>query len=413
MATERDKPALLGGRPAHTRPWPSWPMHGAAERRQILQVLESGKWWYGKKVELFERTFARYQGARHAITTSSGTAALEASLIACGVGAGHEVITTPYTFVATATAILRVNAVPVFVDIEPGTGNLDPDLVEKAITSKTAAILPVHFAGLPCDMDRLRRIARAHGLKLVEDACHAWGGRWRGKGLGAVGDIGAFSFQMSKNLTAGEGGLIVTNDPALADTARSFVHVGRQKAGQWYEHFITGTNLRMTEWQAAILLAQLKRYPRQLDRRQRNAALLDRELSQIEGVEVMRREQRGVPRSYHLYLFRIEEHAFGLSRDRLIECLNAEGIPCHGGYPFPLYRNPLFQQQGTGARLCPTSCPYYGKKIDYRKVRCPQAEQFCRDVVWLKHFLLLGSQKDMRDIATAVLKIRRNAAALR
>jgi len=413
MATRSSKPAILGGTPAHKKPWPAWPIHGAAERRLLLEVLESGKWWYGEKVARFEQAFARCHQARHAISCTNGTAALEASLIACGVGAGHEVITTPYTFVATASAILRVNAIPVFVDIEPDTANIDPKLIEKAITRRTAAILPVHFAGLPCDMDRINRIARKNKLKVIEDACHAWGGTWRGKGLGAVGDIGAFSFQMSKNITAGEGGLMLTDDGALADAARSFVHIGRQKAGQWYEHFIAGTNLRMTEWQGAILLAQLKRLPAQVATRQRNADTLDRELAKIEGIRVMRREPRGLPRSYHLYLFRIDERAFGLSRERLIECLNAEGIPCHGGYPFPLYRNPLFQRRGKGARFCPVSCPYYGRKIDYSKVHCPEAEQICRDVLWLKHAMLLGTERDMRDIVAALKKIKDHAAALR
>lgn len=413
MKMSSNEPAILGGRPVRTNPWPRWPVFGEAERRGVLEVLESGQWWCGPKVEAFERAFAHLQGARHAIACMNGTGALEAALIACGVGPGHEVITSPYTFVATATAILRANAVPVFVDVEPDTANLNVSLVEQAITSRTAAILPVHFAGLPCDMDRVSRIARKNRLRIIEDACHAWGGTWKGKGLGAVGDIGAFSFQMSKNITAGEGGVIVTDDDSLADLARSFVHVGRQKAGQWYEHFITGTNMRMTEWQAAVLMAQMRRFPAQFRRRQANADFLDEALAKVEGVCVMRRDDRARSRSYHIYLFRIDEKAFGLSRDRVVECLNAEGIPCHGGYPFPLYRNPLFQRRGAGPRFCPISCPFYGRDIDYTKVHCPEAEKLCREVIWFKHAMLLGTQRDMRDIVKAIEKIRDHAAALR
>ena len=411
MPSAPDTPAIVGGKPVRTKPFPKWPVHGAAERKQLLKVLESGDWWCGtgKKTEQFEQAFAEYHGAKYAIACTNGSTALEASLLACGIAPGEEVITTPYTFVATAGSILRVNAVPVFVDIMPDTANMDPDLIEKAITPRTAAIMPVHFAGLPCDMDKIRSIARKHKLKVIEDACHAWGGQWKGKGLGAVGDIGCFSFQMSKNLTAGEGGIILTNSRKLANLAGSVVHVGRKAGHEWYEHFVIGSNLRMTEWQSAVLIEQLKRLPKQQETRLRNTAFLDEKLSRIGGLKTMASEKRAGRRSVHIYIFRVDKGSFGIGRDRLVECLNAEGIPCHGGYPFPLYRNPVFQDLG---KIDSPLARLIGKKLDYKKVNCPEAERICKDVIWIKQSTLLGTRKDMRDIVTAVKKIKAAAPLL-
>lgn len=264
--------------------WPSWPMWGEEERVALSSVLESGAWWYGERVREFEEKFADFQNARYGVTTCSGTAALETALQAMGVGRGHEVIVPAYTFVATASAVLRVGATPVFADIEADTFCIDPAEVERKLTERTKAIIPVHLAGRAADMDALAVIARQHNLILIEDACHAWGTQWRGKGVGAIGDCGVFSFQISKNITSAEGGIILTDDERLADICRSYTNCGRQKNGAWYEHFLPGSNLRLTEFQAAILVAQLGRLAAQTEKRQANATVLDAELAKVPGI---------------------------------------------------------------------------------------------------------------------------------
>ena len=406
------KLAIQGGEPVHTGGWPAWPVHDEREREALLAVLESGKWWHGERVAEFEAKFAAFQDARFGITCVNGTAALELALIGAGIGAGMEVILPPYTFVGTATAVLRANAVPVFVDIELDTLNIDPAQIEAAITDKTAAIMPVHFGGLPADMDRINAIARKHSLRVIEDSAHGWGSKWHGKGCGALGDAGGFSFQQSKNITSAEGGIVLTDDPDLADTIRSLSNCGRGKDKPWYEHYITGGNYRMTEFQAALLLAQLTRLEAQTAHRMCSAAILNEGLAGIGGLHTLREDPRAQPRSYHLYGLRIVAEEFGAPRDTFIQALRAEGVPVGAGYPHPLYRNPLFQRKGTGPAYCPVSCPYYGREMDYTKVACPSAEAACREIAWLGQSVLLGSQDDMRDIVAAVRKVRDNVGQL-
>ena len=405
--------AINGAKPVRTAPFPSWPVHDEKERDAVLEVLESGKWWYGEKVREFEERFARFQDARFGITTVNGTAALEISLACAGVGAGDEVIVPPYTFISTASAVLKVNAIPVFCDVERETFNMDAGKIEGCITASTRAIIPVHFAGLPCDMDKILDIARRHDLVVIEDACHSWGTRWKGKGVGAIGDAGAFSFQMSKNITSGEGGIILTDDDELAERCRSYANCGRAADKPWYEHYIVASNYRMTEFQAAILLAQLQRLESQVARRAQNARFLNEHLGAIEGMKTVREDARAEPRSYHLYCFRFDSAGFGgLSRERFVEALGAEGIPCSGGYPHPLYKNPLFALTGEGPQFCPLSCPFYGKKDDYSEVECPECERLCQEALWFSQSMLLGSLEDMEDIVRAITKIRENVGDL-
>jgi len=415
MATPSHGPAPLalhGGTPAHPGSWPSWPVADHRERDGLLAVLDSGEWWYGDRVRQFEQQFAAFQNARFAISCVNGTAALELGLIGCGVGAGMEVIVPPYTFIATATAVLRANAVPIFADIDLQTLNIDPDAAAAAVTERTAAIIPVHFAGLPADMDRILELARRHGLRVIEDSAHGWGSQWRGKGCGALGDLGGFSFQASKNITAGEGGIVLTDDEALADTVRSLSNCGRGKDSPWYEHYITGGNYRITEFQAALLLAQLTRLPEQTERRARNAALLNGGLAAVEGVHTVRDDPRVSRRAWHLYPVRIVAEEFGAPRDAAVAALRAEGVPISQGYPHPLYRNPLFLRKGTGPAYCPVSCPFYGQPVDYAAVHCPNAERACREVAWLPQWALLGTDEDMHQVLDAFQKVRHHAPRL-
>jgi dTDP-4-amino-4,6-dideoxygalactose transaminase len=394
--------ALNGGPPTRSAPWPSWPISDEREEQAVLEVLRNGKWWYGEKVKAFEAAFAAFQDAAYGVSCTSGTAALKLGLLAVGVGAGDEVIVPPYTFVATAAAPLLVNAVPVFADVELDTANLDPAAVEAAITPRTKAIIPVHFAGLPADMDALGALARRHHLALVEDACHAWGTKWNGKGAGALGDCGAFSFQVTKNITAGEGGILLSDSEETAERARSYSNFGRMTGKAFYEHYLLGDNLRMTEMQAAILLVQLSRLEAQTTLRHERASLLSQELSQVPGLALM----RGDDRSWHLYMFRFQpEHWGGLTRDRFLAALQAEGIPVSAGYPVPLYKNPMFLHPAAGPAGCPVSCPYYAGQVDYTTACAPVTERLCAEMVWLGQTALLADEEAMRDVARAALKV--------
>ena len=416
--------AMLGGTPVRTKPFPSWPVFDRGEEEAVLEVLRSGEWWrysYGQAVEPsapgeslvrskvgeFQDAFAQRQGARYGVACSGGTAALEVSLKALGVGPGDEVIVPPYTFVATATAPLAVNAVPLFADIDCETFNLDPAALERAITPRTRAVIPVHFAGAAADMERILSIATRHGLFVIEDAAHGHGAAWQGKGLGSLGHVGTFSFQVSKNMTAGEGGLITTNNRDLAILCESYVWGGRKLGGAWYEHHRLGWNYRMTEFQGAILLQQLRRLDPQTTKRMENGLYLNRRLASLPGIQPLLVPAYATRHAFHIYVFRLEEAQFGVSRAVFLEALAMEGIPCTGGYAHPLYKNPMFLNQDFYPRGCPTSCNHYTGKIDYASFAdlCPNAEHACRKAVWLEHRLLLGGQDDMDDIVRAIEKI--------
>jgi dTDP-4-amino-4,6-dideoxygalactose transaminase len=326
-----DTLAIDGGTPVRSRPWPRWPIFDETEEQAILEVVRSGKWWSveGTKVREFEEAFARFQDAQFAVCVTNGTAALEVALRAAHIGCGDEVIVPPYTFIATATAVLAVGATPVFVDVEEESLNIDPTKIEEAITPRTRAIIPVHIAGCPADMDGVLEIARKHNLLVIEDAAQAHAAEWKGTKVGAIGDMGCFSFQASKNLNAGEGGAVLTNNPHWADQVWSVHNVGRVRGGRWYEHHVLGSNFRMTEFQAAILLAQLKRLPEQTERRTQNAHRLTEMLSQIPGIRPPRPDPRVTRHAYHLYIFRYDKNHFGgRPREDFLKALNAEGIPC-------------------------------------------------------------------------------------
>jgi dTDP-4-amino-4,6-dideoxygalactose transaminase len=397
--------AIDGGDKACTTTWPRWPVWDDAERNALLGVLESGSWWFGERVREFERAFAAFQGARFGVTATSGTTALETALVALGIGAGDEVIVPPYTFVATASAVLRVNAVPIFADIEPLTLCIDPADVARKITPRTKAVIPVHLGGRVADMDRLLAIARPRGIHVVEDACHSWGSQWKGKGTGAIGTCGVFSFQASKNITSAEGGIILTDDAELAERCRSITNVGRRPGEAWYRHFVLGSNLRLTEFQAALLLAQLTRLEAQTETRQANADILTEGLREVPGIVVFENDPRMTRRGIHLYCFRLDLPRLGVTRDRFIETLAAEGVPLMQGYDTPLYRNPMFGRAEDGPRGCPVSCPYYAGAVDYEKVICPVCEQACRDTCWIFHTFLLAEPAAMHGIVRAISKV--------
>ncbi|MDF2658795.1 MAG: aminotransferase DegT [Paenibacillus sp.] len=388
--------AINGGSPVRTTPFPVWPVFGEEEELYILDVVRSGKWGgtNRNKLPVFEEKFAAMHGAKHAVSVTNGTIGLTVALQAAGVKPGDEVIMPPYTFIATASAALLFGAIPVFVDVEPDTLLLDLDKVEAAITPRTKAIIAVHIAGAPVNMTRLNEIAAKHGLRVIEDAAQGVGAAWDGRPVGALGDFGSFSFQSGKNVTAGEGGIILTNDEELADIAWSLANVGRIRQGAWYQHERVGWNLRMTEFQAAILLAQLTRYDEQLQRRDRNAKLLTGLISEIGGFRTLKLDSRTTQHAHHLYMFGLtSEAADTIGKADFIRKVNAEGIPLLPGY-VSLNRN-----RAVVAEIE----KWTGEK---RETSCPVSERFDeREGLWLHQNVLLGTEQDMHDIAQALGKV--------
>ncbi len=414
--------AIAGGTPVRAKPFPSWPVFDESEEKAVVEVVRSGNWWrYAwdaasdeegwegprSKVAEFQEAFAAFQGAKFGVACTNGTAAIEVVLKALGIGPGDEVVVPPYTFVATATAPLAVNAVPVFCDIEYDTFNLDPQRLGEAMTPRTKAVIPVHFGGQAADMEAILEIAERHDLFVIEDSAHAHGAEWNGRGLGTLGHAGTFSFQASKNMTAGEGGLILTGNAKLAARCESYVNGGREAGRPWYEHHRLGGNYRLSEFQGAVLLEQLKRLEQQNTRRMENGLYLNERLREIPGVSPLRVPAWATKHSFYLYIFRFDEEEFGVSRRRFLAALAREGVPCMDGYAFPLYKNPLFLNQDFHPKGCPVSCGFYEKSVDYSVFAdlCPNAERACREAVWLEHRLLLAGKQDMDDIVAAISKI--------
>ena len=401
---------MHGGPPVRRSPFPSWPVFGEAEEHRLTRALRSGKWGRldGEEVAHFERRFADYHQARHGIAVVNGTVALRLALLAAGIQAGDEVIVPPYTFIATASAVVEANAVAVFADLQLDTINIDPKAIEAAVTSRTRAIIPVHFGGLPVNMDAILEIAARHNLIVIEDACHAHGAAYKGRRVGGIGHLGVFSFQSSKNLTCGEGGIIVTNDDALAERCWSLHNCGRKPDRPWYEHFRLGGNCRLSEFQGALLNAQWERFPSQADARERNGLALAERLALIPGIDPQTRTADCTRHGYHLFSIRFNSEEWGVSRAAFLEALSAEGIPNFQGYPIPLYEQVLFTEQEfesySGAR----------SKTDYGQAHCPQCEKICsQQGVWLPQNLLLGGRQEVEDIAAAFEKVFTQRATLR
>lgn len=397
-------PLALDGGPKTVQKTFPWPIYDETDVEAVAEVVRSGRWGNpdcSDAVEAFEKAFAAYCGTKYAVTCVNGSVSLRLALMACGVRPGDEVIVPPYTFIATASTVLEVNCVPVFVDIDPNTYNLDPNAIEEAITPRTKVIIPVHFAGLACDLDAIMAIAHRHKLRVIEDAAHAHGADYQGRKLGSIGDVGSFSFQSSKNLTSGEGGIVVTNDEALYRTMASLRNVGRLEGHQWYDHFNPGCNYRITQMQAVLLTHQLKRLDEQTALRESNGLYLSELLEEIDGITPLSRGTAPVRHAYHLYIFQYDASAFGhLPKKRFVELLAAEGVPCSAGYPHPLYKQPLFQNKNFMCYAIPES-------VDYTTVDCPVAERACSDeAVWIFQHAMLGSRADMESFAEAIRKIQ-------
>jgi len=403
--------AILGGQPVRTKPFPAWPIWDKiTDEELVLSVLRSGIWSRAKVVSEFEKKYAELIGAKRCLATTNGTNALLISLHTLGIGAGDEVLVPPYTFIATVDVILLSGAMPVFVDTDPETFQVNPDKIEEKITENTKAILPVHIYGLPANMYKINAIAKKHNLLVIEDACQAWLAELRNKKVGTFGDLGCFSFQTSKNLPCGEGGAVIGDDDEIMDRAYSYHDFGRPyRSVKGSGYVILGTKQRMAEYQAAILIAQMKRLEEQTERRNENSNYLTSRIKDIPGI-IPHKLYEGVTRAaYHLYPFRYKKENFnGLSRRKFLSALNAEGIPCSGGYT-PLNKMSYLEDAFNSKNFKKI---YPKDKLNIDKYRaqnqCPDNDQLCEEAVCFSQRLLLGTKSDMDDIANAILKIYEN-----
>ena len=406
-----EKLAIQGGKPVHSGNWPIWPVYDESEKDALMQVLESRVWWRtpGTQTLAFEQEFAGYHQAKYGIAVTNGTAALEVANAALGIGPGDEVILPNFTFIATASAVLAAGAMPVLVDCTPDTYCIDPELAEAAITNRTKAIIAVHMGGHPADLDTLQAICRKHKLFLVEDSAHAHGTEWKGRKVGAIGDIGTFSFQASKLMTAGEGGMIITNSAELERMARSIHDCGRLP-GEWdYSHYFYGSNYRLSEWQGAILRCQLRRADDQRLVRTHNSAYLDRELANIKGVTPQTEDPRCTSNGHYAYIFHYDRSAFAkLPIARFVEALNAEGFPTQASYP-PLHEMAVFQTGEFRKRL---SGEQAKQDFPFLQAEFPNTAKAAWETVWLPQPVLLGSETEMQLVIDAILKIQQHAEDL-
>ncbi|MBI1924277.1 DegT/DnrJ/EryC1/StrS family aminotransferase [Candidatus Poribacteria bacterium] len=395
--------AINGGTPVRTKPFPSWPTHDAHDLKAFEGVYHSGRWGTGgSKVPEFEQRFAEFQGAKYGVCVNSGTAALYVALKTAGVGLGDEVITPPYTFQATVVAILMANGIPIFVDTLPDGFNIDPSEIEAAITPQTKAILPVHIAGYPADMDAIMEIANRHNLVVIEDCAQAHGAEWRGRGVGSWGHLGCFSFQSSKNLCAGEGGIVLANDRKLYERAWAIHNCGRPPAEAEFEPEPLGGNFRMTEWQGGLLLSRLERLEEETNLRNMNMRLLDQGFGEIPGIKVVPLDPRATRGGCHGYKAIFDSEEFeGISRADFLKAMRAEGIPLGHWYTEPMYRQPFMNSD------------LLSTKLDYSAVSCPETEKLCVNGLAMGQSVLMGTQEDMEDIITAAIKVRRNVGELK
>jgi dTDP-4-amino-4,6-dideoxygalactose transaminase len=391
--------------------FPSWPIYDESEIKALGNVIKSGNWWCGapgthegENLWKFQDEFAKFQESEHCIGVCNGTVAIEAALMALDVGLGDEVIVSDYTFVASASAVVATNAVPIFCDIDPDTLVLDVEKVNELITPRTKAIIPVHLGGNPVEMDALIEIAQKNNLYVVEDCAHAHGSRYKGKRMGNWGDAGAFSFQASKVLTAGEGGAIICNSDDLAQKIYSYTDCGRKVNNYSYKHFSYGTNYRMTEYQAAVLRAQLKKFPSQHELRNMNARYLMKELNKIDGIKVMKPTPGTSEMGWYVYPLIFEPDKFGgLSKSQFYKKLNRRGIPTDDCYP-PLHNLDCFKNVNLKKGIDYSKANWGGNKSESKNF--PIVSDIYSRSVEFPQFSLLASKQKLDEIVEFIKSLR-------
>jgi dTDP-4-amino-4,6-dideoxygalactose transaminase len=413
------KLAITGGDAVRTAPFPVWPLGKEEEARALQDVLESSRWggqpFPGKYASAFAKKFAMAHTAKYGQCVNTGTVAIQAALKAIDIRPGDEVIVPAYTWEGTVGPVLLVNAVPVFVDIDPDTYCLDAKQIERAITSKTKAILPVHLGMRFADMDEILRIAKKHNLKVVEDCAHAHGGKWNGKGAGSMGDLGAFSFQSSKLITSGEGGAVITNNLEYLERVQSYINAGRASLTDQYHHRIIGFNYRLGEFQAAVLCAQLERLPEQAALREKNMLHFESRLHNTAGIGLLKPEPRITQQAPYGYVMKyFPDQNKSIPRAEFVAALQLEGIPCDGLFYEPVYKSSLFP-------LDPADFPALSwgreKPLDLRTLymhACPEADRAAyHEAVWFPHQNFLGSTQDVEAIVDGIHKVLTNIEELR
>jgi dTDP-4-amino-4,6-dideoxygalactose transaminase len=409
--------AIRGGEPTRKIPFTPWPLGTEAELQALHEVVRGTGWggqpFPGKHSVAFAKKFAETHTAKYCQCVNTGTVAIQAALKAIDIRPGDEVLAPAYTWEGTVGPVLLLNAVPVFVDIDPDTYCLDAKLIEQAITPKTKAILPVHLGMRFADMDEILRIAKKHNLKVIEDCAHAHGGMWKGQGAGSMGDLGAFSFQSSKLITSGEGGAVITNNLEYLELVQSYINAGRASLTDKYHHRIVGFNYRLGEFQAAVLGAQLERLPEQAKTRELNMKHLESRLQNTPGIGLLKPDSRITRLAPYGYVMKyFLEQAKDIPRAAFVAALQLEGILCDGLFYEPVYRSSLFP-------LNPNDFPAltWGREnsLDLRKMYCcPESERAAyKEAVWFPHQLFLGTGADVDAIADAIHKVLANIEELR
>src|SRR5512132_286131 len=409
--------AILSGPKTRTEPYPQWPGWDQRDIDVVTEVIKSGRWggypYPGPRTAELARKFAEMQGGGEPVAMANGTVTMEVALRAAGIGWGDEVIVPAYTFQATASAPMAAGAIPVIVDVDPNNYCLDPKAVEKAITLKTKAIIPVHLGSNMADMDTIMALAEDHDLVVIEDCAHAHGAKWNGRGAGTIGHFGSFSLQSSKTLTTGEGGILLCRTPELAAIAASIIDCGRPHAlGGGAEdesmEYQVGGNFRLSEIAAALALVGIERFPAQAREREAMAAYMDEALSEIPGIRLLKRDERHTTRSFYRYIFAIDPDEFGMEHDLLCGALDAEGVEAWTGYE-AMNNYTLFQPQKSKLAV-PNAFPEY---FDFENMELPAAERACEhEAVWLDENVFRAGQKGVDDAVEAIKKIQRNADEL-
>ena len=392
--------AINGGDIYRKKSFPLWPIYEEKEIMYLKEVLDSHNWWRvtGEKVTEFEKKFAEFQGSNYCLGVTNGTSALELALSVLGIGIGDEVIIPAMTFISTGLSVINCNATPVLVDIDQETLCMKVDQFEKAITGKTKAVIPVHMAGNGCNIKEICKIAAMHNIKVIEDAAHGHGGEIDNQRLGSFGDMAIFSFQNGKLMTCGEGGAILFKNKEMYEKAYLLQDVGRPRGDKKYSHLVRGSNYRMNEFQAAILLAQMERVNRYNYKREKNAILLDQMLNEVQGIKPQVRSKNTNIFTHYMYMFYYDKKLFGdISRNNFVECLNREGIPSNVCFPV-LSEAEFFKNK-----------EFNGRIINWEKAtkyKLPYSQKAADCVVWLHHRVLEGNSEDVEDIVGAIKKIQ-------
>lgn len=413
--------AINGGKKIRNLPFPKHPMIEEEEKNAVLDVLNSGNlstfiasagknFLGGKKIQEFEKNFSHYIGTKYAVAFNSATSALHAAVVAVGVNPGDEVIVPPYTFTSTATSVLMHNAIPIFSDVTKDTFCLDPTKLENNLSDLTKAITPVHLFGHSCEMDEIVKFAKKNDLKIIEDCAQAPGGQYKGKTVGTIGDCGIFSFQESKNMMTGEGGMLVTNDDEILKIARMMRNHGEMlnlsDTKRTYKSEILGYGYRMTELEASLGIVQLKKLDFMNNQRIELTQYLTEKLNKIPGFNHTKLDY--VKHVYYVYSFTFDEKIVGISRDKFCEAMQAEGIPFFGGYVKPLYLNPLYQEKLAFA------FKHHKGNTNYSRGSCPITEDLFENKLIMTPICRHPSTiKDMDDILHAISKVLENKNMLK